>query len=401
MRFLFLTLGYHPDPVGGAWRVASEVAERLAARGHKVEVITSNPDGKLPATETRAGVQLHRFANAAGNFFLNWRRENAAARKILTERLAASPEPALVGLHHAFLGPALAGCAAPLLYVFHGPWAEEFRFAKQSRPRSVLRRAFDGLVTGQLRRTERRALRQAARIFVLSRHFESQLPRWHGAPLPPVRVISGGVNAEQFYPLPDRAAVRQELGLAPDQFLFLTMRRLDPRMGLPILIDAFARVAAAFPHAQLWLTGRGPQETALRQQIQERGLDGRVRLLGFVADAQLLKVLNAADCTVMPSLDLEGFGLATVESLACGVPVLGSRAAATPELLAPLSADLLFDSGSVDALAAKFHEVLSDPRRLPARERCRDYAVTNFSWDRPVATFETCFAELHPALTRS
>jgi glycosyltransferase involved in cell wall biosynthesis len=121
-----------------------------------------------------------------------------------------------------------------------------------------------------------------------------------------------------------------------------------------------------------------------------------VRLLGFVAEESLPRLLNAADCTVMPSLDLEGFGLATLESLACGTPVLGSSAGATPELLEPFSPKLLFDPQQSGALTEKLKSALANPAALPNRSRCRAYALQNFSWDGPVAAFQRCYVELVP-----
>ena len=117
------------------------------------------------------------------------------------------------------------------------------------------------------------------------------------------------------------------------------------------------------------------------------------RSLGFVPDAELPDCYRAADGTVVPSLALEGFGLVTAESLACGTPVIGSDSGATPELLAPLGPQLLFAPGSVEALAAKFREVLANPSVLPSRERCRAHAVESFSWDRPVNALEQAFAD--------
>jgi glycosyltransferase involved in cell wall biosynthesis len=89
---------------------------------------------------------------------------------------------------------------------------------------------------------------------------------------------------------------------------------------------------------------------------------------------------------VMPSLDLEGFGLATVESLACGTPVIGSRNGATPEILMPLDATLIYNSPS--DLAEKLREILRDPAKLPSSQRCRQYAVERYTWEAPVRAFE-------------
>jgi glycosyltransferase involved in cell wall biosynthesis len=165
-------------------------------------------------------------------------------------------------------------------------------------------------------------------------------------------------------------------------------------MGLDVLVDAFARVHAKFPRAKLWLTGRGSAEEMLRARSESLGLAKRVRFLGFLADDDVPRLLNAADLTVMPSLDLEGFGLATAESLACGTPVVGSLAGATPELLEPLDSRLLFEAGSVDVLAERLSQYLGDPSSVPSRADCAAYARNHFSWDAQVEACEAAARDL-------
>ena len=395
-HFIFLTLGFHPDQVGGAFRYVAEVATRLAARGHRVEVICPNADHQRPAPETRRGVTLLRFPNGEGFFWTNWRRENAAARGLLHACLANAGPAArpLVVVCHAFLAPAAADAPAPQVALFTGPWAEEFLFSRQARRRSLPKRCFDTLVAERLRAVERAGLVRARRILTISEYYVAQLPQWHPIALPPVTMMSGGVDAETFCPVTVRAAVRTKLGLAPDELVFLTVRRLDPRMGLLTLLEAFAVARREHPQARLWLAGTGPQRDELTARAAALGLGEAVRFHGFVPDAELPDCYRAADCTVVPSLALEGFGLVTAESLACGTPVLGSDSGATPELLAPLGRHLLFPSGSAESLADKLGEVLASPASLPARERCRDYAVRAFSWDRPVAALEQAAVEL-------
>ena len=402
MRFLVVSLGFHPDVVGGAWRVAAAQASGLAARGHSVHVVTAQPDPPRPVRESRDGFTLHRFDQPAGHFFTNWRTENRAARSLLATLSRDSQTPTLLIQHHPYLGPATADIPSsiPILHLFHGPWAEEYRLAQTARPRRIARRLLDIGVIRMLRHVEHKALLRAHRIITLSRHFSENLRRWHPGLSAPTVIVPGGVDLSQFNALSEsqRITLRESYGLSPHDTLFVALRRLDPRMGLDVLIHAFARIHRTHPKAHLWLTGRGPAEGALRALIQQHQLEASVRLLGFVPDEELPRLLNAADAALMPSLDLEGFGLATAEALACGTPVLGSRAGATPELLEPLDPNLLFPAASVDGLSDILHRVLSEPDRLPSRSRCAGYARERYSWNRQLTACENAADELHSAI---
>jgi glycosyltransferase involved in cell wall biosynthesis len=162
-------------------------------------------------------------------------------------------------------------------------------------------------------------------------------------------------------------------------------------MGLASLIEAFAQASARHPNARLWLAGRGPQQAELQSLIESRRLSDRVRLLGFVPESDLASLYGAADVTLMPSLDLEGFGLATVESLACGTPVLASDAGANPELVGPLDVSLVYPTNDPSSLAKRLANLLDGSLPLPPRERCAAYARSSFPWDRPVLAFEEAF----------
>ncbi len=394
MRFIFLSAGYHPDQLGGAYRYVAEVTERLAARGHRVTVIHPGNEGQAPVGTSTAGVTLQRLPRPRGFFWNNWRQKNRAARRALQVATAGQSGPLLTLLCHAYFAPAMAGQVGASAYLFTGPWAQEYLASRPAARAGWPRRALDRLVAARMRVTERRALRQADRILTISRYYEGQLPRWHGAGLPPIQQVSGGVNTEQFFPVADRPAARARFGLKPDEFLFLTVRRLERRMGLRELIAAFAPVARQQPHARLWLAGEGSQRNELQACLDSYQLADCVRLLGFVAEAELPALYNAADCTLMPSLELEGFGLATVESLACGTPVVGSRTGATPELLAPLDETLLFDAVPPTLISEKLLALLQGRQQLPARGQCRDYVVQHFSWSRTVSGFEQAFTEL-------
>lgn len=385
MRFIFLSLGYHPDLVGGAYRYVTEVASRLAARGHEVHVLHPAPPGRTEGVEIRRQVRLHRFPNGDGWFLQNWRQENRHVRRLLGSLASSST---LIVATHAFFSPSVTPLAGSAISLFTGPWAEEFLFSRGTLRGTWSQRLFQSLIAAGLRITERKLLRRVRRILTISQYYVRELPVWHGRGLAPIQWISAGVDPVAFAPAPDRDALRTKAGLRPGDFVFLSVRRLDPRMGLEVLVNAFHRATLKHPQARLWIAGAGPMRDALQLRIQELGLAGSVRLLGFVPEPDLPSLFSSADCTVLPSLALEGFGLATVESLACGTPVLGSRSGATPEILEPLDSRLLFDSNSGEALAAKLDEILSQPSVLPDGGKCRSYVMENFGWERPVREFE-------------
>ncbi len=386
MRFVFLTLGYTPDLDGGGYRYATEVAELLASRGHEVHALYPNPDEKLPARERRRGVELHRLPRGEGGFLSRWWSANRAARVRVEELLRKSDQPTLLFSHHAYLEPALRGL--PYVMILQGPWALEHRFALQTAGRNWRQRWLDRLACGLMARTERRSCSGARHVFVASNYSRLKLRDWHPGLNVDAEVIGGGADLVRFRPPADRAAVRTGWGLASKDFLFLTVRRLDPRMGLKLVVDAFAGVAAEFPNARLWLAGRGRQQAELEERIRANGLGDRVRLLGFVPEERLADLYSAADCVLMPSLDLEGFGLVTAEALACGTPVVASRAGANAEVIEGLGAQLLFPAGDAPALSARIREILREPASLPGRERCVAYAREQFRWDRPAEACE-------------
>ena len=127
-----------------------------------------------------------------------------------------------------------------------------------------------------------------------------------------------------------RAAVRRELGLPPDAFLALGVGRLVPQKGFDLLPLVVPHLAAEFPRAYFAVAGDGPDRKELERRLTERGVAGRVRLLGRRPDVP--RLLRAADLFVFPSR-IEGHPFALVEALAAGVPVATSSASGISEIV--------------------------------------------------------------------
>ena len=158
--------------------------------------------------------------------------------------------------------------------------------------------------------------------------------------------------------------------------LLLTVRRLEPRMGLEQLLRA---VALLPDRPILTVVGGGTLDESLRRLASELGLSESVRFTGRVADDVLRDWYRAADLFVLPTVAYEGFGMATAEALASGTPVVGTPVGATPELLEPLDPRLVARGTDPEALAAGI-TVGIELARSELRDRCRPYACEQFGW---------------------
>ncbi len=385
MRFIFMTLGYTPDLDGGGYRYATEVAELLAGRGHEVHAIYPNPGETLPATEVQKGVRLHRLPRNGTGFLSRWRAANAEAKTCIASILR-TPSKSLLFSHHAYMSPSVRGLKHCIF--LHGPWALEHRLSVTAKPRNLRRQILDRFSGLVMHRIERGSIIRASRVLVASEYSRGRIPVWHRGVRCETEVVGGGADLVRFTPPADRDRVRRDRGMLPHEFLFLAVRRLDPRMGLMNLLEAFHPIARQFPNARLAIAGRGPQREELQARVQKLGLEARVNLLGFVPEPDLPGLYQSADCVLMPSLDLEGFGLATAEALACGTPVLASSSGANPELIRPLGADLLFEAADPRSIANGMIGALSGRIPLPSRENCSNYARRAFRWDRPADAIE-------------
>jgi glycosyltransferase involved in cell wall biosynthesis len=143
---------------------------------------------------------------------------------------------------------------------------------------------------------------------------------------------------------------------------------------------------------------------AIRAAIERHELGRRVILTGFVPDEDLVFLYSRAYALIQPSL-LEGFGLPAIEAMACGTPVLSSRAGSLPEVVG--EGGVYFDPTDVGSIAGAMGALLADADRREALARMALERSALFTWDASARALLACFAELEPSpqhlprLTRS
>jgi N-acetyl-alpha-D-glucosaminyl L-malate synthase BshA len=193
----------------------------------------------------------------------------------------------------------------------------------------------------------------------------------------PIETITNFVNCDVYTPITDesaRARCRAHYA-APHEPILMHLSNFRPVKRVTDVVKIFAIVARERP-AQLVLVGDGPDRSAAEWLAHDLGIHSRVRFVG--KQERVSELLALADLLLMPS-ELESFGLAALEAMACKVPSIATRVGGVPELIDDGVTGLLFPVGDVDAMAAAALGLLADPSRLHAmREASRKTAQKRF-----------------------
>jgi glycosyltransferase involved in cell wall biosynthesis len=297
-----------------------------------------------------------------------WKRRAALRR--FGAKIASAPPPKVLASHFSlyafFLLPFLQGTKH--VVHFHGPWADEAAAAGAGK-----------LAVFFKRHIERAVYSRADRMITLSQAFRLLLIENFGVRPEKIFVVPGSVDTENFRPTNGRDALRRRLGWPTDRRILFCVRRLVARMGLAELIDSFAKIAARLPDVDLHIGGRGKLESDLRARALRLGLERRIVFCGFIPEDDLPGHYAASDLSILPSQKLEGFGLAAVESLACGVPVLVTPVGGLPEVVEGLGRNLILDGADPDAIARGLMRAFAAPGYLPPAGDCRAFAEKNYS----------------------
>ncbi|MGA9060511.1 MAG: N-acetyl-alpha-D-glucosaminyl L-malate synthase BshA [Terracidiphilus sp.] len=193
----------------------------------------------------------------------------------------------------------------------------------------------------------------------------------------PIETITNFVNCDVYTPIKDEAArarCRSHYA-APDEPILMHLSNFRPVKRVTDVVKIFALVARERP-AQLVLVGDGPDRSSAEWLAHDLGIQSRIHFLG--KQERVSELLALADLFLLPS-QLESFGLAALEAMACKVPSIATRVGGVPELIDDGVTGLLFPVGDVDAMAAGALGLLNDPPRLDAmREAARKTAQKRF-----------------------
>lgn len=380
MRILVLTDEIYPDQAAGVAKSTYNTCCALRQAGHEVTIVARSTADDAPTYSSTEGLKIHRFTGVQPSSMLyNLVYPFDVTANVLRWLAHHDIAPDVLLVNHPLhlLGVLIAGKkrTAPLAQFYIASMAAEVAVSAQSGKYGFAGRLIQP-VTWMLGKLEGWSLRQADLLITASDYTRRDLLTRYG--IKSSAVVPFGVDTDIYSPTSPELA-RRRLLLPPNRPIILTVRRLVGRMGLSNLIKAMVKVRDQHPDALLLIGGKGHLRPQLEDLVHELGLNQQVRFLGYVPEEQLPMLMSAADLFVLPTEMLEGFGMVTIEALACGLPVVGTPVGATPEILKAIEPQLLTEYSTPEALAKSISFWLAHPTQLSKlRPTCRQTALRRY-----------------------
>jgi L-malate glycosyltransferase len=218
---------------------------------------------------------------------------------------------------------------------------------------------------------------------------------WEGFGIPetfPIEVIANFVDTVRYAPVRDRSNLRP---LFPDleetEPVLIHVSNFRPVKRIGDVVAIFAEVHRQRP-SRLIMIGDGPERSPAARRLRELGLEGRVAFLG--KQEHFVELLAASDVFLLPS-EQESFGLAALEALSCGVPVVATAIGGIPELVELGETGFLSPVGDVEGMARHVLSLVSDrPRWEAFSRRARERVLEHFRLTPAIDRYEALYRRL-------
>jgi N-acetyl-alpha-D-glucosaminyl L-malate synthase BshA len=349
---------------GGSGVVATELGIELAALGHEIHFISYSQPFRLNGRDN--GILYHEVPVSSYPLFEFPPYELALASRMA--EVAELDSLDLLHVHYAIPHSvsallarqmlAVRGIRLPFVTTLHGTDITLVGMDRSYLP------------------ITRYAIQESDGVTSISSYLRDETVEHFGTTRP-IEVIPNFVNCNVYVPIEDeavRAKARARLA-APGEAILMHLSNFRPVKRILDAIKIFAQVAREVP-AQLVLVGDGPDRSAAEWLAHDLGIHSRIHFLG--KQEHVNELLPLADLMLMPS-ELESFGLAALEAMACKVPSIATRVGGVPELIDDGVTGLLYPVGAIDEMAAGAIGLLKDRDKLQAmRQAGRKTAQERF-----------------------
>ena len=361
---------------GGSGAVATELGLDLARRGHEVHFITYDSPFRLRGYTER--VYFHQVETRMGRYPLFDHFPYTLALASKQHEVVLREELDLLHVHYAIPHATTAYLAREML--------------KGERPLRVITtlHGTDITLVGQessFYAITKFSIERSDGVTAVSNYLRDETFRAFGCGSCDIRVVPNFVNLQEYRP--SEPGCRGSV--APEGHKVIThVSNFREVKRVKDVVRVFARIRRAMP-ATLVMIGDGPERVDAENEARDLAVTDEVRFLGRLDSVASL--LQASDLFILPS-QTESFGLAALEAMACGAPVVASRAGGLPEVIDDGINGILEPVGSVEAMGRRAVELLRDPERHAAMRAAAVAKAEQFSADRIVPMYEAYYREV-------
>ena len=363
---------------GGSGVVATELGIELAARGHEIHFITYSQPFRLAGRE--ANIRYHEVPVSNYPLFEYPPYDLALATRMA--EVAELHQLDLLHVHYAIPHSvsallarqmlAKAGRRLPFITTLHGTDITLVGLDRSYLP--ITRFGID----------------ESDGVTAISSHLRERTQTNLGITRE-IEVIRNFVNCDFYVRNPELVAQQRPRFAKPGESLLVHLSNFRPVKRVLDVVETFARVSRALP-ARLLMIGDGPERSAAEFLAMRLGVGDRVDFVGKQENVNELLALS--DLMLMPS-EMESFGLAALEAMACRVPAVATRVGGVPELIEDGVNGLLYEIGDVDGMAAGALSILSDPAKLERLSNAaRRTAQDHFCASRIIPLYERYYERI-------
>ena len=359
---------------GGSGAVATELGLELARRGHEVHFISYASPFRLRGFVER--VTYHEVVTTEYPLFEQ--SPYALALAVKQHEVALREGLEIMHVHYAIPHAATAWLAKQMLRPDH-----DLRVVTTLHGTDIT-------LVGQdpsYYTLTKFSIEQSDAVTAVSNYLREETYRSFGCVGCDVRVIPNFISTAEYHPQPSGS--RRTPLAPPGHKVLIHISNFRPIKRVRDVIRIFAGVRSAMP-ATLVLIGDGPERDAAEQETDRLGLGHDVRFFGKVD--QVSDVLRSSDLFLLPS-QTESFGLAALEAMACGVPVIASDVGGLPEVVVNGETGFLAPVGAVDEMVDRARSILSDAARLARMRAAASEHALVFSAERIVPVYESLYQE--------
>ena len=365
--------------IGGSGVIATELGKTLASRGHSVHILSSDTPFRLG--DYQPGLYFHRVQSPSYPLFREPQYLLALANTVVN--VARAERLDIVHAHYAIPHATAAYLARQILA------ATEPRGATPCIITTL--HGTDITLLGSdpsYRETVAFCIDQSDAVTAVSASLRSDTVRELGISRG-IHVIPNFVDCAAVHRV-DTPGLRSRLA-SDEERILIHVSNFRPVKRTPAVVDVFARVSSRVS-ARLLMVGGGPDIDAASARAVGLGVADRVAFLG--EQEQVVPLLSASDLFLLPSSQ-ESFGLAALEALACGVPVIASRVGGLPEVVDDGRTGFLHEPDDIDGMARSAVALLTDEdRRLAFAAAAARTVQERFCSDRIVSEYEQLYTDV-------